>query len=181
MKKIILLCITFMTLAYGYNYDELVLKAQASIFPKIMLLDKKLEEKLIDGKIVYAIVYDASDYATAVEIRDFIDTEYQGHWGNYAYEIKLVEFTALSNDLQASAIYVLNSNENIAKVAQISKDKGIVAFSYDVNNLKQGLSFSLMLEKSTVLYLNKNDLYTNKIDFVDALLQIVKFIDEDTA
>ncbi len=179
MKKIIFLYITLFTLAYGYNYDDLVLKAQASIFPKIILLDKNLKDKLIDGKIVYAIVYDASDYATAVEIRDFIDIEYQGHWGNYAYEIKLIEFSALSNEVQASAIYVLNSYENIAKAAQISKNKGIVAFSYDVNNLKQGLSFSLMLEKSTVLYLNKNDLYTNRADFVDDLLRIVKFIDED--
>jgi len=34
-----------------------------------------------------------------------------------------------------------------------------------------------MIEKSTVLYLNKENLSTKKINFVDELFQIVKFID----
>ena len=68
MKKILFLYLTLINVAFGYHYDDIVLKAQASIFPKIILLDKKIQNKLIDGKIVYTIVYNKSDYNTALSI-----------------------------------------------------------------------------------------------------------------
>lgn len=178
MKRIILLSLLFMNLAYGYDYNNLLLKAQASIFPKIMLLDNKIKDKLIDEKIVYVIAYDKSDYETALFVSKFINEKYKGYFEQYAYKIDLVEFSNLSSETQASAIYILNSGENIKKAANIAKEKGIISFSYDLDNLKRGLLFSLMLEKSTVLYINKENLYTQKVDFVDALLQMVRFIEE---
>lgn len=181
MKKTILFFLIFANLAYGYSYNEVLLKAQASIFPKIMLLDKKIENKLIDGRVIYTIVYEKNDYNTALEINKFIDANYNGHFNGYAYKINLVEFSDLSSSTHASVIYALNSDKHIKKVADFAKDKGIVAFSYDVKNLKAGLLFSLMLEKSTVLYINKENLYIQKIDFVDSLLRMVKFIDKDNS
>jgi len=179
MKKIIFLYLTLVNLAYGYSYNDILLKAQAAIFPKIMLLDKNLENKLIDGKVVYTIAYDESDLHTAQELSEFIDKNFKGFFDKYLYNINLVEFSDLSSDTKASAIYALNSEEHIDKVAKIAKEKGIISFSYDIKNLKKGLIFSLMLEKSTVLYLNKEDLNKTKIDFVDSLLQMVRFIDKN--
>lgn len=181
MKKTILFFLIFANFAYGYSYDDLLLKAQASIFPKILLLDKKIENKLIDGRVIYTIVYEKNDYNTALEINKFIDANYNGHFNGYAYKINLVEFSDLSSMTQASVIYALNSDKHIKKVANIAKEKGIIAFSYDVDNLKEGLLFSLVLEKSTILYLNKENLYVQKIDFVDSLLRMVKFIDKDNS
>ena len=66
MKKIILLFFILITWVQAYNYDEVLLKTQASIFPKIMLLNKKVEDKLVDVKIIYTIVYDKHYYATAL-------------------------------------------------------------------------------------------------------------------
>lgn len=179
MKKTILFFLIFANFAYGYSYDDLLLKAQASIFPKILLLDRKIDEKLVDGKIVYTIVYDKSDCSTAKYISEFIDANYKGRFDKYMYKINLVEFSDLLSSTHASVIYALNSDKHIKKVADFAKDKGIVAFSYDVKNLKAGLLFSLMLEKSTVLYMNKENLYIQKIDFVESLLRMVKFIDKD--
>lgn len=177
MKKTILLLLTLVNLAFAYNYDDVLLKAQASIFPKIMLLDKKLSSKLVDGKIVYTIIYDKSDYLTAVEIKDFINTKFKGHLDKYAYKINLVEFDNFSYTTEASAIYVLKLDKYIKQIADIARAKGVISFSYDINNLRQGLMFSLSIEKSTVLYLEKENLYTNHVDFVDSLLQMVKFVD----
>lgn len=181
MKKTVLLLLIFVNFAYGYNYDDLLLKAQASIFPKILLLDKKIDDKLVEGKIVYTIVYEKNDYSTAKYISEFIDTNYKGHFDKYMYKINLVEYSDLSSATQASAIYSLNSDKDIKKVADFAKEKGIVAFSYDVKNLKAGLLFSLMLEKSTILYMNKENLHVQKIDFVDSLLRMVKFIDKENS
>ena len=177
MKKIIFLCLIFVNLAYSYTYNDVLLKAQASIFPKIMLLDKRVEDKLIDGKIIYTIVYNKVDYDTALEISKFINENYHGYFDKYIYKINLVEFSKLSKDTEASAIYALNSSEKIDKVANFAKEKGIITFSYDLNNLKKGLLFSLVIEKSTMLYLNKDNLSTLRVNFVDSLLQIVKFVD----
>ncbi|EQB40442.1 hypothetical protein M947_01195 [Sulfurimonas hongkongensis] len=179
MKKIIFLCFILVNMAYGYSYSDILLKAQASIFPKILLLDKNLKNKLIDGKVVYTIAYGKNDLHIAQEISEFIDKNFEGYFDKYLYEINLVEFSDLSNDTKASAIYTLNSDQHISKVAKVAKEKGVIAFSYDIQNLKKGLLFSLMLEKSTVLYLNKEDLNKTKIDFVDSLLQMVTFIDKN--
>ncbi|MBW6488870.1 hypothetical protein [Sulfurimonas sp.] len=181
MKKTVLLFLVFVNFAYGYSYDDLLLRAQASIFPKILLLDKKIGDKLIDGRVIYTIVYEKNDYDTALEINKFIDANYNGHFNGYTYKINLVEFSDLSSATRASVIYSLNSDRYIEKVADFAKDKGIVAFSYDIKNLKAGLLFSLVLEKSTVLYMNKENLYIQKIDFVDSLLRMVKFIDKENS
>ncbi|MFA5232869.1 MAG: hypothetical protein WC390_00595 [Sulfurimonas sp.] len=181
MKKTVLLFLIFVSFAYGYNYDDLLLRAQASIFPKILLLDRKINEKLVNDKVVYTIIYDKSDYSIAKRISEFIDSKYKGLFDKYMYEINLVEYTDLSSATQASAIYVLNSDKDIKKVADFAKEKGIVAFSYDVKNLKAGLLFSLMLEKSAVLYMNKENLHIQKVDFVDSLLRMVKFIDRENS
>ncbi|MFT5659665.1 MAG: hypothetical protein ACI9TV_000287 [Sulfurimonas sp.] len=180
MKKIILLHLALFNLAFAYNYDEVLLKAQASIFPKIMLLDKKLEYKLIDGKIVYTIIYDKSDYFTALDINNFINTKYKGYLDKYAYRINLVEISDFSQRTEASSIYVLHVGKYIKKIATIAKEKGVISFSYDINNLKNGLMFSLSIEKSIVLYLEKRNIPSQDVDFVDSLLQMVRFIDSKT-
>jgi len=179
VKKIIFLYFFLVNIALGYNYDDILLKAQASIFPKIILLDKKVENKLIDGKIIYTIVYDNADYLTALAIEHFINKNFQGYLDSYEYKINLIELEDFTQKTQSSAIYVLNLKEHVEEIGAIAKEKGIISFSYDINNLKKGLMFSLVIEKSTVLYLEKENLYTNKIDFVEALLQMVKFIEKD--
>ncbi|WP_457748912.1 hypothetical protein [Sulfurimonas sp.] len=165
---------------FGYTYNDLVLKAQSSIFPKIMLLDKKIEDKLVNNKIIYTIVYDESDYQTALHVKQYINATFKGHFDKYPYEVNLVDFADLSIKTKASALYVLKSSaDNIRKAANIAEEKGIISFSYDINNLKYGLLFSLIIEKSTMLYLNKEYLHIKSIDFVDFLLQMVKFIDKN--
>jgi hypothetical protein len=182
MKKIILIYLLLTNLAFGYNYNELLLQAQASIFPKITLLDKKLENKLINGKIVYTIVYDKKDYLVALEIKELIDANCKGKFDKYAYKINLVEFSNVTNQTQVTVFYVLNSSEKeIQRIANFAKEKGIISFSYDENNLKNGLLFSLVLEKSTTLYLNKKYLDIRKVDFVNSLLQMTKYVDEDNS
>lgn len=167
----------FIGCAYGYTYNDLLLKAQAFVFPKVIMLDKKVDKKLINDKIVYTIVYEKNDIDTALEIERVINAKYKKHFGRYEYKIELVEFENISESIETSAIYVLNSEQHIEKVAEIARQKGVISFAYDMNNLKRGVLFSLMLEKSTTLYLNKNNLITDKVDFVDSLLQMLKFIE----
>jgi len=181
MIRIFLFFILFVQALFGYNYNSLLLKADATIFPKIMLMDKKIKDKLINNKIIYTIVYNQGDYETALHVKEDIKNTFKKHIDRYSYEIDLVEFSHLSLNTRASAFYVLKSStENIKKAVNIARQKGIISFSYDVNNLKYGLLFSLIIENSTVLYLNKEYLHTKNIDFVDYLLSMVRFIDKNS-
>jgi hypothetical protein len=179
MIRLFFIYFSFVQLLFAYNYDDLLLKAQSSIFPKIMLLDKKVKNKLIENKVVYTIVYDNNDYETALHVKNYIDTVFKGHFNGYLYEINIVDFEHMSMNTKASAFYVLKSfKKNIEKVANIARQKGVITFSYDIENLKYGLLLSLIIQKSTVIYLNKENL-TKDIDFVDFLFQMVKFIDNN--
>lgn len=179
MKKTALLLVLLVSFSYGYTYNKLLLKAQASIFPKIIMLDKKVDRKLINGEIVYVIVYEKDDYYTALEIKEFIRSNYKDNMNRYSYRVDLVEHSEFSDETQATAIYALNSDKHIHKIAHSAIKKGIISFAYDINYLKYGILFSLMLEKSTVIYLNKEDIDTKRIDFVDSLYQIVNFIEKN--
>lgn len=178
MKKILLSLLLLTTFAFGFDYDEVLLKTQATIFPKIMLLDKKLDQKLVDGKIVYTIIYAEEDKPTALNIKGFIDNTYHGSIDEYPYKINLVRCSDLNSQTEASALYVLNSCIDIKSIADFAKSKGIISFAYDVNNLRKGLLFSLNIERSTVFYLNNDKVYSINVDFIDPLLQMVKFIDK---
>ena len=44
--------------AGGSEYDSLVLRAQASIFPKIVMLDTEFKRKLKNDKVDFHVIYD---------------------------------------------------------------------------------------------------------------------------
>ena len=176
MKKLLIISILFAaTSLFGYSYNELLIKAQSNIFPKILLLDKKLNDKLVDGKIVYAIACEKNDVHTANQVRDLVNKKYKNKLGKYELEIKVIKYSDLSDQTKATAIYALNSNHGIDKVSKLAGTSGFMTFAYDIGNLKRGLLLSLMVEKSTVIYLNKQGLQSHKVDFVEALYQIVRF------
>ncbi len=177
MKKIILFFLICNSVAFAYSYNELLLKAQATIFPKLLLLDEKLDEKLVNGKIVYTIVYKERDYFTALEVRDLLETNHNHGLNGYKFVISMIKYSDISPDIEATALYALNAEKDIAKVARIALSKNIITFAYNVEDTKKGLLFSLAMERSTVIYLNREVLQNCKVDFVDSLYQIVRLID----
>ncbi len=178
MKKIILFFILSVSTVFASSYDELLLKTQISIFPKITILDKSLNKKLINNEIIYTIIYEKNDFLIAEKIK--ADTEsifLNSHIDTYKYKINLLNISSLSNQTKATVFYVLNlSKSDVKKVSQIAIKNNILTFSYDINNLYNGLLFSLNIEKSTVFYLNKKILSYKNINFVSPLLRMVKFI-----
>lgn len=175
MKKLLLISFILTTSLFGYNYNELLIKAQSSIFPKILLLDKKLDEKLIDGKIVYTIACETNDIHTAEKLRNTMNERYQNRLGKYSFEVNIVPFSKLTTQTRTTAVYLLNSDTGIDKVTRLAKTSGYMTFAYDIANLQHGVLLSLMVEKSTVLYLNKEGLQNHNVDFVQSLYQIVRF------
>lgn len=173
--RILLFLALFYAAAFGYNYNDLLIKVQSEIFPKVLLLDKKLDEKLVNGKVVYAVLYDKLDTKIAQTVHDEVKRKHDSRLGDYDFEIQLVRFDEITDDFDATAVYALNMGENTKKVVDMAISRGMMTFSYDINNLDDGMLLSMMIEKFTVLYVNKNHLKHYPVDFVDSLYQIAVF------
>lgn len=175
MKLFILFFLILNATLYGYSYNRMLIKAQVSVFPKILLLDKKLDNKLVGDRIVFIIAYEEGDRDTAVHIQELLLQRHKLYLSTHKFETKIVEFSKISQETEATAIYALNSEANIKNISKICASKGIVSFTYDINNLKEGLMFSLVIEKNAALYLNKKNLNSDMTDFIEPLYEIVKF------
>lgn len=175
MLKFYLLCIICSSSLFAY--DDMLLKTQASIFPKIILLDKNIQSKLVDEKIVFTIIHKQTDTEVAKDIKDYLHTIYQEKIGKYPYEVQSVLCKDTFINTQATAFYVLGKCPDVENIADNAREKGIISFAYDLEDIQRGLSFTLNIERSTVLYMNKS--YTKKIEFIDSLLQMVRFISKE--
>jgi hypothetical protein len=178
VKKILVLLFIFKSLLLAYNYNDLLIKAQTALFPKILLLDKNLQEKLVDGKIVYIVAYEENDRFTAMNVAELIEEKFADRVDDFPLDVRLVPFDEIGDNIQATAIYALNSGTHISRLAALAQKRGIITFAYDIVHLKEGFLFSLIVEKSTILYLAKESLPAYRIEFVDVLYQIVRFMDE---
>ena len=164
---------------YASSYSPLLLRAQASIFPKLLLLVKEPERLLVQGGIVFAIVYEDEERETAFGLKSLMEQQYKGSIEGYPFKVILVQFTELDESLECSALMALHSDKHLDKPVKLAVKKKIVSFVADAVCLKEGYLFSLNLERSTVIYMNKTMLPYYGIEFSDTLYHVVRFFDEN--
>jgi hypothetical protein len=164
---------------FGFNYNPLLLKAQASIFPKLLMLAKEPEKLLVNENIVFAVIHEEEDFESAWQLKNMMEEQYGGYLEGFPFRIVLIEYEKLNDTLEASAVIALHSEAFIHKLAQLVIKKKIVSFVGDAANLKEGFLFSLNLERSTVIYMNKPMLPYYGIEFSDTLYHVVRFFDEN--
>lgn len=174
-----LLSILVVVPLFGFNYNPLLLEAQASIFPKLLLLAKEPQKLLVNERIVFAVVHEAEDIESALELKHLMEEQYKSHIEGYPFSVILVEYSKLNETFEASAVLALHSEAFIHELAQLVIKKKIVSFVGDVVNLKEGFLFSLNLERSTVIYMNKPMLPSYGIEFSDTLYHVVRYFDEN--
>jgi len=157
----------------AYEYDKLLLRAEAYTFPKILIMDKNYHKKLNKSAIEIAILYEPIDKLVAIELMKMIKEKFGTKISVNKLEIKLVEFEKL--DREYSAYIALKSKKGkLEKVSAKSKEQGRIMFAYDYQDLKRGALVSLVIENSTSLYMNKKEIKNSKIDFNSAIFSIVR-------
>ncbi len=179
MRKISFLIIVFQLTFFGYEYDELILKAQTSIFPKLILLDKDIAQKTSKNSIILAVVYHPSDYKRSKLIKRMIEEKFQSLLDNYRFKIILKKFDEVNINDKVTAYYILQGEcDSIKKVSSIAQKRSISTFSYDIENFEDGILISLAIYNKSYIYMNKNLVKKYNINFVDTFYQIVRFPDE---
>ncbi len=161
----------------SFGYDELLLEAQSSVLPKIALLDKDIQKKLIGGKLQIVIACDAVDMELAKETAQKIMTTTGAKAGAFGLNVLAIEFSQLAK-ASASIIYILNSNDtNIKKATQIASQKKIVSFAFDKTNLKNGVMLSMSIERSAVITLSRSVMKESGVQFVDSFYKITRIVE----
>lgn len=178
MRVVVLLLAGWISLHAMY-YNPLQLNAQTIIFPKLLLLKKAPKSLLVDGRIRFCILYEPEDRTVARHIVARLQRLYPDTIEGYPFEATMLQYDDITEDTQVSALLMLYSEHGTARAVAYAQRHGIVTFAYDVASLQNGLLFALGIERSTVIYLNRNALSKYKIQFSDALYQIVRFVDEN--
>jgi hypothetical protein len=177
--RLLLLSVLLSTALFGVNSNPLLLRAQASIFPKLILLAKEPKAFHVGGTIVFAIIHETSDTITANKLKALMQQQYGGVIEGFPFKVTLIQYSKLDETVQASAIMALHSDRHIGEPVELAIKKNIISFVGDAADLYKGYLFALNLERSTVIYMNKPMLPAYRIEFTDTLYQVVRFFDEN--
>ena len=67
------------------------MRAEATIFPKIILLDEELSNKTRGNEIIINILYREGDLETAEKLKSLIEEQYAENLGNLPLKVNTTE------------------------------------------------------------------------------------------
>jgi hypothetical protein len=168
-----------LTLFAAEAEDSLLQNTHIRMIPKIMALDTRLSAKTASPKAVLAIVYDSNRMAYAENIADTINVLYNNKVTNIAFSAIAFSVDELLGRRDIAFVYLPQSGktQSVKKIAAWGIANSIPTFSYDVNDLENGILGSIAIERSTIVYINKNTLKEGKFRFNDILFQIARLVE----
>lgn len=175
MKRFLISLLAAGMSLYGAGYDSTLLKAHAKLLPKIILLDKGLDQKLVNGKVKVTIVAGPKDMASASEFKNMINGFYQGHIMQLPLEVEIEDINSLDLSKQTSAVYILSlpSNE-LQKALKLAKKEKVVSFVYNLDDLSKGALVSVRVESKTVIYFNRQAWEPDAIQLRPEFFKVVR-------
>lgn len=149
------------------------------ILPKIMALDTHLSAKASSSKVIFAIVYDSNKKAHAQWIADEMNRVYNEKIAAISFTALPLSVDELITHKDIAFVYLLQqrNSQSVRKVATWGIANTVPTFSYDVNDLGFGILGSISIERSTIVYINKNTLKEGKFRFNDTLFQIARLVE----
>ena len=176
MRILFLLLISFFIAAADPSF---LVNTHIRMLPKIMALDTQLAVKAPSSKIIMAIVYDSNRKATAQVIADEINRVHNKKVSNISFTAVPFSVDELMLNKEIAFVYVIQqcTSQSVKKVAVWGIANTVPTFSYDVNDLEFGILGSIAMERSTIVYINKNTLKEGKFRFNDTLLQIARLVE----
>ena len=144
------------------------------MIPKLVLMDKNIDKKIIDDYIEISIYHEERDYDYALQFKNAISKKYKDNIGKYKFKCLL----RLYSDVQyrkTSAIYLLPSNtKNMSKIIDFANDNSIMTLAFSVEDLKNNALLSIDINKKVSPVLNFQVLKKSNISLRDILLRIAR-------
>ena len=177
--KALLLCLSIMlpSLSWGGTYDPLLLRAQASIFPKIVLLDKNLTKKISANEVVITIVSTDQDELVAQDLKNHIGAKYGRYLGDMSLRVNAVTFDDFDREALSTAYIILQGSESeFEDVVSHASNQGRIVFSYSYTDFRNDSLISLYVKEKTYIYVNKATVQLYGISFLPIFYKIIKII-----
>ncbi len=176
--KIFLVLILVSKQAFAFDYDPLLIRAQASIFPKIILLDKDLDKKVMENKVVISILHGNGEYEIALNIKSLIEGQYKKNLGKNELKINVLDYRKFDDSTVSTAYFILKGASTYREqVTAHAASKNRVVFSYDYKDFESNALISVLVREKTYIYLNKNAIHDYDIKFLPLFYKIVKVIE----
>ncbi len=181
MRAFIVLALWHLLLV-AYEYNNMLLKFQASIYPKLILFDKNVAKNIPDKRVDFCIVCERVDLFSAEFMQEKIYKNYPFGLHGFKFIVEILNINQFLSDKSVvkniDALYVMKLKEgDIKKVATLIKRKNIYSFTYAKEDLFYGFLFNVALEKDVEIFLNKKVLLQNRFEFIDTLYRIVKIVE----
>ena len=174
----LLLLLFFSIELMAMSIDPLLLKAQASIFPKIMLLDTDISKKTHDKKLLFSIIHTDNERSSAMTLKKMIEAEYKDKLGELHLEIRLDDIKEFTSANDAGAYYVFDaSSPKMKKVISHAEKTHRICFGYNYKDFDQNILISLFVKEKTYIYLNKSALHEYGIKFMPIFYRIAKVVE----
>lgn len=171
---LLLLFVSFQ--AYATEYNSLLLRAQVGIFPKIIMLDTDIGEKVNGNQINLHVVHKADDKKHAQKVKRLIDERYGNKIGVYELNVDVVE-AGLKTINTPTAYFVMDvSDDEFSKVSSIAMKNNRICFSYNYKDIESNSLISLQLKEKMYIYLSKQQLNRYDIRFQSVFYNIVKVV-----
>ena len=178
--RIVLLCMLMMVASRSWadTYDPLLLRAQASIFPKIILLDQGLSRKSPGDEVILNIVSISRDLHVAKQLKELISEKYGGRLGNRKLTVNITLFDDLDEQSLATAYIILHGPESsIKKVVNYASGHERIVFGYSLSSFIYDSLVSVYVKEKTYVYLNKLAVQRYGIRFMPVFYKITKIIE----
>lgn len=168
----ILLYLTLSVVADTYNAD--IISIHAKVFPKILLIDTKIEEKLVDGAIKVVILYTEDDIKIANTLKEEMFRLYpllRGH----PFQVATKEYKEFDATEAVTAYYqLLGDKESVMSVNQSAQKNSLITFSYDRSYLDYGTLMSLYISDKVSPYISLESLKQSNIILDNIIYKIAK-------
>jgi hypothetical protein len=162
--------------ANAVEYNPFLLRVQASIFPKIILLDKQLGDKMINSEIVINIVAIKEDMEIAEVLRKAINEKHKNTLGDKKFRVVITEFNDF--DRKATAFILLQGSKDLYEpVVEHAANRGLIVFSHNYLELSNNALISLFVKEKTYVYLNKSVTQLYDVKFSPIFYKIVTILE----
>lgn len=162
----------------AYAEDSLLLNAHIRMIPKIMALDTDVLSHNPLGKAILAVVYDDNRKKNALKIAEEMNSYHDEKVGGLTFVAVALSVDELLSRHDIAFSYLTHMNAPSAvRSASWGIANSVPTFSYDVSDLEYGVLGSIVIERNTVIYINKKVLKAGKYRFNNALFQIARLIE----
>lgn len=173
MRYLILFLSLFLS-AFANPYTTGMIDIHAKVFPKILLSDTKIDDKLVNGAVKIIILYSEDDIKVAYQLKTQM-LHFYPLLKEYPFHVLLKEYKYFDPTEAATAYYeLLGDKRSIISVNKSAQKNARITFSYDSDYLDYGTLMSLYVSNKVSPYINTEALKQSNIVLDNIIYKIAE-------